>query len=62
MSMIKIMRALFWMIGSWLKSREQLRAENLTLPPQVTVPRRCHRATVSGWTKTIELSTLDQDR
>ena len=38
--MIEIMRALWWILGSQLKSRERLEAENLALRHQVAVLRR----------------------
>ena len=38
--MIELMRAMWWILGSWLKSRERLEAENLSMRHQVTVLRR----------------------
>ena len=38
--MVGIMRALWWILGSRLKSRERLEAENLTLRNQLNVVYR----------------------
>jgi hypothetical protein len=40
--MIEFVRALWWIVGSWLKSRERLRAKNLALRHQLNVVR--HRS------------------
>ncbi len=48
--MIELMRALWWILGSRLKSRERLEAENLSLRHQVAVLRRPapHRQRLRG--------------
>ncbi|MGF1609698.1 MAG: hypothetical protein ACFCUQ_09905, partial [Kiloniellales bacterium] len=38
--MIELTRALWWIVGSWLKSRERLWAENLALRHQLNIVRR----------------------
>ncbi len=44
--MVGIMRALWWILGSRLKSRERLEAENLALRHQLNVVFRCAPKTV----------------
>jgi len=38
--MVELIKALWWTVGSWLKSRGQLRAENLALRHQLNIVRR----------------------